>query len=161
MIIITDGNLHKQSLCQNNCNLSVSRAHSFSFSVRCRLVIFVVPVGRWTTPSGVGRWLFHGVCFLWNFLLARCFLFCGEGMTAWHELWFVLPVHSDKGLTFQCQSFSCGYSVCSGLFLAEISWSVGGAIVSEGCLVGEHSLHFCAWCQLASYFWWAFLLLGN
>ena len=46
----------------------------FFFIVRCRLVICVVPSGRWTAPSGVGRWLFHGVCFLGNFLLARCFL---------------------------------------------------------------------------------------
>ena len=47
------------------------------------LLLFVVPSGRWTAPSGVGRWMFHGVCFLGNFLLARCFLFlfCGEGMT--------------------------------------------------------------------------------
>ena len=83
---------------------------------RCRLVIFVVPSGRWTAPSGVGRWLFHGVCFLGNFLLARCFLFpfCVEGMTAWHGLQFVLPVRRGNGLTFQCQSFSCGYAVCSG-----------------------------------------------
>ena len=29
-------------------------------------------------------------------------------------------------------------------FLAGISWSVGGAIVSEGCLVGDYSLHFSA-----------------
>ena len=60
----------------------------FFFNVRCRLVIFVVPSGRWTEPSGVGRWLFHGVCFLGNFLLARCFvfLFCGERMTAGHGL---------------------------------------------------------------------------
>ena len=29
-------------------------------------------------------------------------------------------------------------------FLAGISWSVGGAIVSEVCLVGHYSLHFCA-----------------
>ena len=133
MIIITDGNLHKQSLCQNNCNLSVSRAHSFSFSVRCRLVIFVVRSGQWTAPSGVGRWLFPGGCFLGNFLLARCFLilFCGEGMTAGHGLWFVLTVRMGKGLTFQFQSFSCGYVVCSGLFLAGISRSVRGAIVSN------------------------------
>ena len=62
---------------------------------------------------------------------------------------------------FQCQSFSCGYTVCSGLFLAGISWSVRGAIISEGCLVGEYSLYFCAWSQLASCFWWVFLLLGN
>ena len=55
-----------------------------------------------------------------------------------------------------CQSFSCGYAVCSGLFLAGISWSVRGALISEGCLVGDYSLHFCAWSQLASYFWWAF-----
>jgi len=46
------------------------------------------------------------------------FLFCGEGMPAGHGLWFVLPVHRDKGLTFQFQSFSCGYAVC------RISWSV-------------------------------------
>jgi len=32
------------------------------------------------------RWLFHGVCFLGNFLLARCFPFCEEGMTAGHWL---------------------------------------------------------------------------
>ena len=31
-----------------------------------------------------------------------------------------------------------------GLFLAGISWSVRGAIISEECLVGEYSLHFCA-----------------
>jgi len=96
----------------------------FFFSVRCRLVIFVVPSGRW---------LFHGVCFLGNFLLARSFLilFCGEGMTAGHGLWFVLTVCMGKGLTFQFQSFSCGYVVCSGLFLAGISRSVRGAIVSN------------------------------
>jgi len=29
--------------------------------------------------------------------------------------------------------FSCGYAICSALFLAGISWSVRGAIVSEGC----------------------------
>ena len=82
-------------------------------------------------------------------------------MTAWHGLWFVLPVRRGKGLTFQFQSFSCGYAVCSGRFLAWISWSVSGAMVSEGCLiVGDYSLHFCAWSQLASYFWWAFVLLG-
>ena len=77
------------------------------FSVRCRLVIFVVPLGRVTAPSGVGRWLFHGVCFLGNFLLARCFLFpfCGEGMTAGHR---VVCASSPQGqMTFQCQSFSC------------------------------------------------------
>ena len=55
-------------------------------------------------------------------------------MTAGHGLWFVLPVLRGKGLTFQFQSFSCGYAVCSGLFLAEISWSVRGTIVSDGCL---------------------------
>ena len=122
---------------------------------RCRLVIFVVPSGLWTAPSGVGRWLFHGVCFLGNFLLARCFLFlfCGEGMTAGHRLWFVLPVRRGKGLSFQCQSFACGRAVCSGLFLAGISWSVRGAILNEGCLGGDYSLHFCAWSQLASCFW--------
>ena len=65
-------------------------------------------------------------------------------MTAGHVLWFVLPVCRGKGLTFQFQSVSCGYADCSGLFLAGISWSVRGAIVSEGCLVGEYSLHFCA-----------------
>ena len=32
-------------------------------------------------------------------------------MTAGHGLWFVLPVHRGKGLTFQFQSFSCGYAV--------------------------------------------------
>ena len=101
------------------------RCHmSFFFSVRCRLVIFEVPSGRWTAPSGVGRWLFLGVCFLGNFLLGRYFLFCGEGMAAGHGLWFVLPVRAGKWLTFQCQSFSCGYAVCSGLFfIAGISWS--------------------------------------
>ena len=65
-------------------------------------------------------------------------------MTAGHGLWFVLPVRRCKGLTFQFQPFSCGYVVCGGLFLAGISWSVRGAIVSEGCLVGDYSLHFCA-----------------
>ena len=48
-------------------------------SVRCGLVIFVVPSGRWTALSGVGRWLFHGVCLLVNFLLTyKCipFLLC-------------------------------------------------------------------------------------
>ena len=87
--------------------------HFFFFSVRCRLVIFIVPPGWGTAPSGVGRWLFNGVCFLGNFLLARCFLFlfCGEGMTAGQRLWFVLPVRRGKGLTFQCQSCSCGYTV--------------------------------------------------
>ena len=118
----------------------------FFFSFRCRLVIFVVPSWRWTAPSGVCWWLFHGVCFLGNFLLARCF--CGEGMTAGHGLWFVLPARRGKGLTFQCQSFSCGFAVCSALFLAGISWSVRGAIVSEWCLVGDYSLHLCAWSQL-------------
>ena len=57
-------------------------------------------------------------------------------MTAGHGLWFVLPVRSGKRLTFQFQSFSSGYAVYSGLFLAGIAWSVRGAIVSEGCLVG-------------------------
>ena len=52
-------------------------------------------------------------------------------------------------------------SSLQGLFLAGISWSVHGAIVSEGCRVGDYSLHFCAWSRLASCFWWAFLLLGN
>ena len=72
----------------------------FLFSIRCWLVIFVVPSGWWTAPSGVGRWLSHGVCFLGNFLLARCFLFlsCGEGMTVGHVLWSVLPVRRGKGL---------------------------------------------------------------
>ena len=118
----------------------------FFFSVRCRLVIVVVSSGRWNAPSGVGRWLFHGVCFLGNFLLARWFLFffCGEAMTAGHGLWFVIPVRKGKGLIFQCQFFSCGYAVCSGLFLAGISWSVRGVIVSEGCFVGDYSLHLCA-----------------
>ena len=62
----------------------------FFFSVWCTLVIFVVSSGRWTAPSDVSRWLFHGVFFLGNFLLARCFLFlfCGEGMTTGHVLWF-------------------------------------------------------------------------
>ena len=32
-------------------------------------------------------------------------------MTAGHGLWFVLPVRRDKGLTFQCNSFPCGYAV--------------------------------------------------
>ena len=64
-------------------------------------------------------------------------------MTTGHVLWFVLSVRRVKGLTFQFQSFSCGYEVCSGLFLAGISLSVRGAIVSEGCLVGDYSLHFC------------------
>ena len=98
------------------------------YSVRCILVIFVVPLRRWTAPSGVGRLLFHGVCFLGNFLLDRCFLFvfCGENMTAGHGLWFVLPVRRGKWLTFQCQSFSSGYAVCSGLFLTGVSRSVRG-----------------------------------
>ena len=61
----------------------------------------------------------------------------------------------------QCQSFPCGFAVYSGLFLAGISWSVRGTTVGEGCLVGEYSLHFCAWNQLSSCFWWAFLLPGN
>ena len=65
-------------------------------------------------------------------------------MTAGHGLWFVLPVLRGNGLTFQCQSFSCGFAVCSALFLAGIPWSVCGAIVSEVCLVGDHSLHVCA-----------------
>ena len=73
-------------------------------------------------------------------------------MTAGHGLWFVLPVRRGKGLTFQCQSFSCGYAVCSGLFLAGISWSVRDTIVSEWCLVGDYSLHFCALSQIASCF---------
>ena len=80
-------------------------------------------------------------------------------MAAGDGLWFVLPVRRGKGLTFQFQSFSCGYAVCSGLFLAGISWSVRGDS-KEGCLVGDYSLHFCAWCQLASCFLWAFLLPG-
>ena len=64
-------------------------------------------------------------------------------MTAGHGLLFVLPVRRGKELTFQLQSFSCGYAVCSGLFLAGISWSVRGVIVSEGCLVVEvdHTHH--------------------
>ena len=33
-------------------------------------------------------------------------------------------------------SFSRGYAVCNGLFLAGIAWSVRGAIVSDGCLLG-------------------------
>ena len=37
----------------------------------------------------------------------------------------------------------------------RMSWSVRGAIIGEGCLVGDYSLHFCAWSQLASCFWWA------
>ena len=59
-------------------------------------------------------------------MLPRCFLFlfCGERMTAGHGLWFVLPVRRGKWLTVQCHSFSCGFAVCSGLFLAEISCSV-------------------------------------
>ena len=57
-------------------------------------------------------------------------------MTAGHVLWFVLPVRRGKRLTFQFQSFSSGFAVYSGLFLAGIAWSVRGAIVSEGCLVG-------------------------
>ena len=65
-------------------------------------------------------------------------------MTAELGLRFVLPVRRGKGLTVQCQSFSCGFAVYNGLFLAGISWSVRGAIVSEGCLVGVYSLHFCA-----------------
>jgi len=65
-------------------------------------------------------------------------------MTVGYGLWFVLPVRRGKGLTFQCHSFSCGYAVCSGLFLAGISWYVRGAIVSEGFLVGAYSLHVCA-----------------
>ena len=63
-------------------------------------------------------------------------------MTTGHGLWFVLPVRRGKGLTIQFQSVSCGYAVCSGRFLAGISWSVRGAIVSEGCLVRDLSLHF-------------------
>jgi len=65
-------------------------------------------------------------------------------MTAEHGLWDVLPVRRGKGLTFQFQSFSYGYAVCSGLCLAGISWSVRDAIVSEGCLIGDYSLHLCA-----------------
>ena len=61
-------------------------------------------------------------------------------MTAGHGMWLALPVHRGKGLAFQCQSFSCGFAVCSGLFLAGISWSFRGAIVSEGCLVEDYSL---------------------
>ena len=40
-------------------------------------------------------------------------------------------VHRGKGLTLLWQSFSCGCVVCSGLFLAGISWSVRSAIVGE------------------------------
>ena len=139
--------------------MSWSPGFYFFFSVRCGLVIVGVPPGRLTAPSGVGRWLFHEVCFLGNFLLAMwlSFLLCGEGTIAAHGLWFVLPVRKGKGLTLLCHFFSCGYLVCSGLFLARISWSVCGAI---GCLVGDYSLHFCAWSQIASCFWWAFLFLG-
>ena len=63
-------------------------------------------------------------------------------MTAGHVLWLVLPVRRGKGLTFQFQYFSCGYAVCSPLFLAGMSWSVRGAIVIEGYLVGDYSLHY-------------------
>ena len=115
-----------------------NQRNMFFFSVRCRRVICVVTSGRWTAPSGVGRWLFHG-----------------EGMAAGHGLWFVLPVRKGKWLTFQCQSFFMCFAVCSGLFLAGISWYVRGAIVREWCLVGDYGLHFCAWSQLASCFWWA------
>jgi len=47
-------------------------------------------------------------------MLARCFLFlfCGEGMTAGHGLWFVLPVYRGKGLT-SIITFSCGVLVNS------------------------------------------------
>ena len=77
--------------------------------------------------------------FLGNLLLVRWFLFLlfGEGTIARH----VLPVHRGKGLTCLCQSFSCGYVVCSGLFLAGISWSVREAKEVEGNLVGDYSLH--------------------
>ena len=53
----------------------------------------------------------------------------------------MLPVHRGKGLTFLCQYFSCGYVVCSGLFLAGKSWSVREAKVGEGNLVGDYSLN--------------------
>ena len=91
--------------------------------------------------------MFHGVCFLGNFLLARCFLslFCGEGMTAAHVLWFVLPVCRGKGLTFQFQSVSCGCAVCSGLNIMVCSWRDSKRRVS-------------CWRIIASCFWWAFLL---
>ena len=52
------------------------------------------------------------------------------------SLWFVLSVRRGKWLTLLCQSFSCGYVVCIGLFLAGISMSVRGTIVGEGNLVG-------------------------
>ena len=74
--------------------------------------------------------------------------------------WTVVCASSPQGqrTEFSIPIFSCGYAVCSGLLLAGISRSVLSAI-SEGCLVGEYSLHFCALGQLASCFWWAFLLL--
>ena len=53
-------------------------------------------------------------------------------MTAGHGLCFVLPVRRGKGLTFQ--------------FVATQS------ALACSCLVGDYSLHFCAWSQLASCF---------
>ena len=65
-------------------------------------------------------------------------------MTEGYGLWFVLPVRMGEGLTFQCQSVSCGYAVCNGLFLAGISWFVRDGIVNGEGLLGDYSLHFCA-----------------
>ena len=52
----------------------------------------------WTARPSVGRWLFPEVCLLMN--LARFFpsFLCEEGMTVWHGLEFVLPVHWAKWL---------------------------------------------------------------
>ena len=61
-------------------------------------------------------------------------------MTAGHGLWFVLQVRKGKGLTVQCQSFH--EATQSAVACGGISWSVRGAIVSEGCLVGDYSLHY-------------------
>ena len=107
----------------------------FFFSVRCRLAIFVVPSWRWTAPSVALPWRLFPRELSVGQVLSLSLLWRGHG------LWFVLPVRRGKGLTFQFQSVSCGYAVCSGLFLAGIPWSVLGAIVSEGCLVEEYSLH--------------------
>ena len=146
------------------CLISVIRIwFFFFFCVRCRLVIWVVPTGRWTAPSGVGRWLFHGV-FSWETFCwpgAFSFSFVERAWLQDMDCGLCFQSAGAKGWLFQCQSFSCGYVVCSGLFLAGTSWSVRGTIVSEGCFVGDYSLYFCAWSQLASCFWWACLLLGN
>ena len=117
----------------------------FFFSVRCRLDIFVVPSGRWTTPSGVGRWLFHGVCFLGNFLLARCFLFCGEGKTAGHGLWFVLPVcWTDECFCFFATKFGFWLLLLASLFRQLI-----GHFVSMYASMCTYPLKYgcCSWCQ--------------